>query len=285
MFPDEYYQNGGILQLLLHFKWTWIGVIVLADESGERFLQDALPIFSQRGICYDFIQELPRQSFFTHIDEVAEVWLEIYQDIARSSATVVVIHGENQVVIFLKVFLRVLEFEGIQMKTKGKVYIMTAQIEFTTLPLMKDWDLEIAHGAISFAVSSREILGFQHFLQTRRPASGKEENLTRIFWEQVFECSFPNAMSSKNTGGGTCTGEEKLETLPGSVFEMNITGQSYSVYNAVYTVAHALQAMHSSKFKHTPMAYSGMLRNQQLWQVNFDLNRYRLTARDGIQIS
>ncbi|XP_020633799.3 vomeronasal type-2 receptor 26-like [Pogona vitticeps] len=284
MFPDEYHQNAGILQLLLNFKWTWVGVIFLGDERGEMFVQHVVPLFSQRGICYDFIQELPRASFFTQIDEMVTMWVERYKYIAQSTATVVIIHGENQVMIFLRIFLKVLEFEDVQMKTKGKVYIMMAQIEFTTLPLLKDWDIEIMHGVISFAVSSKEILGFQHFLQTRNPTSEKEENLIRIFWEQVFQCSFTNAISNENTEK-ICTGEEKLDTLPGSVFEMNMTGQSYSVYNAVYVVAHALQTMHLSKSKRTPVAYSRMLVNQQLWQLHHYLRSVSFNNSAGEKVS
>ncbi|XP_060110650.1 vomeronasal type-2 receptor 26-like [Heteronotia binoei] len=45
----------------------------------------------------------------------------------------------------------------------------------------------------------------------------------------------------------TCTGEERLESLPEHLFELHMTGYSYSIYNAVYAVAHSLHAMYSSK--------------------------------------
>ncbi|XP_062992822.1 vomeronasal type-2 receptor 26-like [Elgaria multicarinata webbii] len=37
-----------------------------------------------------------------------------------------------------------------------------------------------------------------------------------------------------------CTGEEKLESLPGPFFEMSMTGHSYNVYNSAHAIAHAL---------------------------------------------
>ncbi|XP_063158972.1 vomeronasal type-2 receptor 26-like [Candoia aspera] len=46
-----------------------------------------------------------------------------------------------------------------------------------------------------------------------------------------------------------CSGEENLENLPGPLFELQMTGQSYGIYNAVYAVAHALQEMVGSSSK------------------------------------
>ncbi|XP_063158709.1 vomeronasal type-2 receptor 26-like [Candoia aspera] len=66
-----------------------------------------------------------------------------------------------------------------------------------------------------------------------------------------------------------CNGEEKLDTLPTSVFEMHMTGHSYSIYNAAYVVAHALHDLHSSirKFRAGEHETRLNLLKQPLWKV------------------
>nr|XP_034957010.1 vomeronasal type-2 receptor 26-like [Zootoca vivipara] len=55
MVPNEAQQNIGVVQLLQHFRWTWIGLFAVDDDKGDRFLQTMVPILSQNSICYAFI--------------------------------------------------------------------------------------------------------------------------------------------------------------------------------------------------------------------------------------
>ncbi|KAF7234565.1 hypothetical protein EYD10_18406, partial [Varanus komodoensis] len=48
VFPKIYLQYTGILQLLLHFKWIWIGLIFTNDDNGERLIQEIVPMFAQK---------------------------------------------------------------------------------------------------------------------------------------------------------------------------------------------------------------------------------------------
>ncbi|XP_060137100.1 vomeronasal type-2 receptor 26-like [Zootoca vivipara] len=55
MVPNEAQQHKGLVQLLQHFRWTWVGLFAVDDDKGNRFLQTIVPTLTQNGICYDFI--------------------------------------------------------------------------------------------------------------------------------------------------------------------------------------------------------------------------------------
>ncbi|XP_007440541.2 vomeronasal type-2 receptor 26-like [Python bivittatus] len=168
MVPNGIYQYRGILHLLLHFNWRWIGFFVANGMNFDWFMQTLVPEF-----------------------------------------------------------------------------ILTVGMELKFFTSKKNWDLQDFHGAISFAVHAKELKGFQQRIQDRKPSTVKEDGFIKEFWTHAFGCAFQDS-DLGDEKEDICTGNEKLESLPEHVFPKRITGHSYSIYNAVYTVAHALQAMYSS---------------------------------------
>lgn len=268
----------GIVQLLLYFRWTWIGVIPLDDENGDRFVQNVVPIFAQNGICIEFIQRFPSMTFTSGIATVLAEGVEAYQTVMGSTANVLILHGEIQTMIVLRTILQLPELEDIPIKVKGKMWILTAQMDFTSLPFQRNWDISFVHGVLSFAIHSVELSGFQNFLQEKKLTSEKKDGFIRQFWQQAFLCSFSSPTVDRKDGK-MCTGEEKLEALPGSVFETTTTAHSYNIYNAAYAVLHALQDMEFSRGKYGAIGVDRRqeLRNQQPWQVTIGI------AKGGFQ--
>nr|XP_056720044.1 vomeronasal type-2 receptor 26-like [Euleptes europaea] len=107
------------------------------------------------------------------------------------------------------------------------------------------WDFHFFHGAISFTVHSNELQGFRKFLQGIKPYGDEQNSLLKYFWEQAFDCTVVDGKESAEVDDA-CTGKEKLESLPSTVFEMDMSGHSYSIYSAVHAAAHALHTMSSS---------------------------------------
>ncbi|XP_032093705.1 vomeronasal type-2 receptor 26-like [Thamnophis elegans] len=284
MFPDETHQFKGILHLLLHFGWIWVGLISLYEEDKERFIEKRLPIFSERGICFDFIENIPQVMYGNEAAEMVEEADKLYKVIMGSAAIAVVVNAEITSVVTLRVIIYGLDSDDILKERKTKVWIMTAQVEFTSILMQRKLPLGFLHGALSFAIHSKELTGFQQFLQKRNPNFDKEDGFIRDFWKDAFECSFSSDITDGNSNR-ICTGEEKLETLSQSVFEMSMTGHSYSIYNAVYAVAHALTAMCASKNGRIIDENRWNLFFQSSWQVHRFLQKVSFNNSAGEDIS
>ncbi|KAG6539345.1 type-2 vomeronasal receptor [Crotalus adamanteus] len=243
MFPSGTHQYLGILELLLHFMWTWIGVIVYNDDNGELFVQDILPLYSQKGICVDFLEPMPKTSFSSDIAETATEWFATSRIVKGSTANTVIIQGEIHTMSVLRTIFHFSQFYDVTIESR--VLIMTAQMDFASPGFLRDWDIHFLHGALSFAVHKNHPRGFQQFIKERNPASEIRDGFIRIFWKDAFNCAFLNS-SLPLRHEKICTGEEKMDNLPGTLFDTNMSGHSYSIYNAVYIMAHALYAITSS---------------------------------------
>ncbi|XP_053120313.1 vomeronasal type-2 receptor 26-like [Hemicordylus capensis] len=285
MAPNEALQNAGILALLLLFRWTWIGLVVMDNDNGEQFVQTVFPTFSQSGICFAFIERIPPYTFVNEINDMLQKGEKIQDIIMKSKANVVVAHGESYIMgmfVWLA-FLSEPEYET--KETRSKVWILTAQVELTAIVYQITWNLEIFNGVISFTFRPNDLQEFHQFVRSRTPSNTREDGFIMDFWEKAFGCVFPNRFLSE-IEGIVCTGEEELERLPAALFEMSMTGHSYSIYNAIYAVAHALHAMSSSKFKQRRMvdSHGWTLETHNLWQLHHFLRGVSFNNSAGDKI-
>ncbi|XP_054850388.1 vomeronasal type-2 receptor 26-like [Eublepharis macularius] len=247
MAPSEVDQYMGIIHLLQHFGWTWVGLLAVDDENGEHFVQTLQAFLSQNQMCLAFTGEIRNQAHWNTLHEINTMASNIYLPFKDSKANTCIIYGESRTIISLSTLMLLGDpgyKENISMR---KVWIMIGQVDFTLTGFQREWDLQSFHGALAFTIHSKELLGFKKFLQTLKPSWTEENGFLGDFWEQAFDCSLPNARVSQELDGTSCTGEETLESLPGIFFEIHTSGESYSIYNAVYAVAHALHDVYSTK--------------------------------------
>ncbi|XP_062993234.1 vomeronasal type-2 receptor 26-like [Elgaria multicarinata webbii] len=270
MVPNEFHQYKGIIRLFKYFGWTWVGLFVVDDDQGERFLQAFEPLLSENGICSDFTIPIPaRRSINTKPSIGNFIANNYYRLINFGKSKIFVIYGE--IYILMHMYYHLYEIEIPEHKENifvGKVWIITAQIDFILADVSRDSNLQVFQGAIYFKIHSNELFGFEKFLQMLKPDWSKADDFLELFWEQAFDCSFPDPLVPYKVSG-RCTGEERLENLPAHAFEMPMTGHSYSIYNAAYAAAHALHALCSSRANHRGMvgAKSVELKNLQPWQI------------------
>uniref|UniRef100_A0ACB8EVB2 Uncharacterized protein n=1 Tax=Sphaerodactylus townsendi TaxID=933632 RepID=A0ACB8EVB2_9SAUR len=259
MVPNEAVQHTGIVQLLQHFGWIWVGLFAVDDYSGEHFEKVLMPLLSNNGICLAFTCRIPSHDSYMTLEDIDNLASLIHLPLADRKVRTYILYGESRTLLILNTALFVGSYDYDDNISHQKVWIMTAQIDFALTRFHTTWSYEYFHGALFFKIHSDEVLNFHKFLQDMKPYWTHNNGFHKIFWEQAFDCTLLDPQDPITDGA--CTGEEELASLPASLFEMRMTGHSYSIYNAVYAVAHALHAMYSSGFRHE-------LRDVQPWQLH-----------------
>ncbi|XP_051846898.1 vomeronasal type-2 receptor 26-like [Antechinus flavipes] len=212
----------GIVQLLLHFGWTWVGLVVTDDLRGEKFLWDMGEEMRRHKACVAFTEKIP-VSERRH----AESQVDFMPRILGSSAKVIVIHGDTD-------SLMILRYSQPPIFVIWKIWIITPHWDVTMRPYNHDGDA--FHGALIFSHQTSEIPGFKAFLRTVTPAKYPGDIFLKSFWVSAFECpDEPQKLELED-----CSVNASLELLPLHYFDMTMSSQSYFLYNAVYTVVWAL---------------------------------------------
>ncbi|XP_032092208.1 vomeronasal type-2 receptor 26-like [Thamnophis elegans] len=283
MVPNDNVQYEGIIHLLKHFGWNWIGLLASEDENGEAFLQSIQPKLFQNDICIAWKQLIPafkggestEGAITSHISNIQDTMIVKKIDVFLA-------FGTTQSMEALQIMLYLSE-RSKKKKVYHRVWIMTSQWDFTVMIFKTgSFPAQTFNGSLYFALHTKTVPGFHGFLE-RRKQFANSSSLMSSFWWTIFDCSFrPNSKGVKR-----CTGKEDLARVPGSVFEMTMSGESYNIYNAVYSVAHALQAMRSRRAK------QAALRNPkganpdfhfQPWQLHYFLRNVRFNNSAGEEI-
>uniref|UniRef100_A0ACB8EV46 Uncharacterized protein n=1 Tax=Sphaerodactylus townsendi TaxID=933632 RepID=A0ACB8EV46_9SAUR len=289
MVPNEALQFRAVLKLLLHFNWKWVGFFGGVGVNLEWFTQKMFPEFSKNGICFDFIETIFYEGMASQFKEFEKWAEEIHAKLMNSKANVVILYGDAQSMVIFRYLLHMPIFKHMLESPKGEVWVLTAQMEIKSRPTHNHWDVQFFHGALSLAVHSNKIQGFQEFLQRRNPSENNADGFIKDFWALAFGCLLPNSFlrhSQQFKYTGNCTGEEKLENLILPYLEMTMTGYSYSIYNAVYVVAHALHAKYLSLHKRAMVeGKRKALQNLQPWQLHHLLKWVSFNNSAGDKIS
>ncbi|XP_054849806.1 vomeronasal type-2 receptor 26-like [Eublepharis macularius] len=280
MVPNEDSQYKGIIQLLLHFKWKWIGLVAPNNDGGETFVHSLMVLLTEHSICAAFTQWIPVT--FTSTGKGILMYMEkISSFFSKSKVNVIVVNGEVQALFLLSIWL---DKQGRNESRIGKVWVMTAQWDFTAVNSRGLLFLRPFHGALSFTIHTNEVPGFQDFLQSLDPQQPNGD----IFLQDFYNYAIRNLQySGLDSLEVNITWTKLMALLPGAHFETTVTGQSYSTYNAVHVAARALDEMYSSRHiqKISRKRDQGKLQNMPQWQLHHFLRTIRFNNNAGDEIS
>ncbi|XP_053218572.1 vomeronasal type-2 receptor 26-like [Podarcis raffonei] len=133
MVPNEAQQYKGIVLLLQHFRWTWVGLFAVDDDKGNRFLQTIVPMLTQNGICYDFIVNIPKWSYMDEMLDWFFQHLDAYLIMFERKANVFFVYGEPPSFQVLRMMLFLAPL--VDLPPLGTHYYSLFNVSIQVLPL------------------------------------------------------------------------------------------------------------------------------------------------------
>ncbi|KAM5171744.1 extracellular calcium-sensing receptor-like [Mantella aurantiaca] len=231
--PSDVFQSRGIAQLLLHFGWTWVGLLGNDNDYGQQGIQLVKQEMDKAGACVAFTENLVSSLPDRNAPHIVNV-------IKESTAMVVVVFAKD-------IDFAIIVFEMMRQNVTQRVFV--ASEAWSTSALLSMGTLvQFVSGTIGLALHSGSIVGFQEFLNKVHPSSPMGGKWVKILWEKTFNCGLMdqnNGTSVPSTSVKLCTGEESLERVQNSFTDVSNLRVTYNAYIAVQIVAKALEDLRS----------------------------------------
>ncbi|XP_070592682.1 vomeronasal type-2 receptor 26-like [Erythrolamprus reginae] len=223
MVPKEGIQYPGIIQLLLHFRWTLIGLFASDTEKGEDFMRTFTLALVRHGICVVISQRFSTTGHAVPLRDALSKWRQVN----------VFVHFTEYDSFMDRILFFHSTLEDLPGPIEGKVWIISPLIKLT---MRRHIRFKYVHSIWNFVVRGKESLqddGFEPVLFVQPE-----------FQDQSFHCSFSKQFCSIK-GRRKCTQKAPLETQEkrNSVKIPN----DHHVYSIIKTLAHALSAAYSSR--------------------------------------
>ncbi|XP_070618890.1 vomeronasal type-2 receptor 26-like [Erythrolamprus reginae] len=258
-FYHQIQQKGGfqypaIVQLLLHFRWTLIGLFASDTEKGENFMKILPPVLVRNGICVVMSQQFSTTEHTASLRDALSKWRQV------------------------NVFVHFIEFESLWDR------ILPFHETFLCLPGLIEGKVWILTTFAGYKIDKRRLLKYVHsilkfaYLTKRRPIDEAFE--PRFFVEEKFQDFYFLCSLSKNVfsvkSRRRCTQKAPLETQR-KRNRRRITNY-YNNYSLIKTLAQALNAAYSSRSRRRRKKGEKMLASPRLqpWQFHpfLEKNKY-----------
>lgn len=214
--PSDKNQVAAMLQLLVHFNWTWIAIIGSDNDYGLMGMQSLAQLATDHGICIAYQGVIP-----TYRDDKIQTMRDIVEGILRTKVNTIVVFSSKSKLAKFFPFV-------IEMKVTEKVWIGT-----------EDWSAASLISEIPGIHTIGTVIGVS---VKYTPIPGFEEFERRVFEASVQYSDSNNISDDTISPGNTCLQSTDLYNFAKMNFSLekyDITS-SFNVYKGVYAVAHAL---------------------------------------------
>ncbi|XP_077327763.1 extracellular calcium-sensing receptor-like [Lithobates pipiens] len=265
--PSDSFQSQGLAQLVLHFGWTWVGLVAMGNDYGLQGIQIIKQEILQAGACVAFTEIILLNQADRNAPYISKV-------IKQSTAKAIIIFS-------IDVFFIPLLDEMVKMNVTGKVFIASEAWCISTILLVDKYSSILA-GSIGFSFHSSTIPGFKDYLKKVHPSDPLGQTVTKIFWEMTFDCKFldkTNTDFTKNTR--FCMGNETLQTTENAYTDVSNLRTSYNIYTSVQVAAKSLHDLQMCQNGKGPFSNGTCARLQNIkpWQLTHYVQNVRVRLK------
>ncbi|XP_077327762.1 extracellular calcium-sensing receptor-like [Lithobates pipiens] len=231
--PGDMFQSKGLSELVLHFGWTWIGLLALDNDYGQQGIQLVRKGILEAGACMAFMKNI-------QMDRPDRNAPSIVADMKKSTAKVIIAFSDA--INLLPIVDEMLK-QNVVNKTLVASEAWATSSLFATYPYSN-----LLSGTIGIALYSGTIPGFRDFLNKNHPYMHLQDYWVKDFWEKVFNCKLvtqKNVTDSLVNVKNKCTGNENLEEIHNSYNDVSSLRVTYNVYTAVHVIVRALEDLRS----------------------------------------
>ncbi|XP_078099577.1 extracellular calcium-sensing receptor-like [Sander vitreus] len=273
--PSDAFQVRAMIQILKHFGWSWVGLLVSDDDYGLHVARSFQSDLAQSGGgCLAYSEVLPWDSDPSELRRIVHL-------IKISTARVVMVFAHEFHMIHL------MEEVALQNVTDRQWIASEAWTGSTVLhtPLLMPY----LSGTLGIAIRRGEIPGLKDFLLQIHPGQYDKSygnNMVTQYWEYTFQCKFVPA-GWVEAGGELCTGQEDIEHVETEFLDLSNLRPEYNIYKAVYALAYALDDMLRCVPGRGPFSghSCGTLQRLEPWQLVHYLQKVNFTTTFGDQVS
>ncbi|XP_044537056.1 vomeronasal type-2 receptor 26-like, partial [Gracilinanus agilis] len=237
-----------VVQLMLHFGWIWVGLVISDNTAGEQFFSNLKEEMTRNGMCLAFVERVPKNIIFDNEG------IKIFNRIIASSSNVIFIYGNTASLNEFSIIMN-------DFTLYGKMLVTTSSWDFSA-----DFNVQISHfhGTLILSQIKREIPGFTDFLRSVTPTMNTKDIFLKSFWEVVFNCRLSEKRPVEMVYS-LCSESLSLEDVPPMYLDKTIMELSFNIYSEVYLLAHAFHQM----LETDPKATSELGKNPVLsWKLH-----------------
>ncbi|KAG6539323.1 type-2 vomeronasal receptor [Crotalus adamanteus] len=276
MTPKQEPPYSAIVKLLLHFRWTWIGLLSQDNERGENFKINLATLAVKNGICIVLSETIPTLNVDLHFGEI------FVQE--RRKMVFFLINSQVKIILCQLDFQATAMTSGLIEHTErnnfvgGKVWIATAFSDTSIGMFYYRVDLQHKHALFSFLTQTKRRTEYYNY--------NSYSSTVKHFGNKAFQCSYTRSVLSKKVWE-RCTEKLNQEFPPHDVVARILSEDGSSISKTVQAVAWVLNAVSFSqicKSMHIGNDWSPQI--VQPWQLHQLMRNFQLhnISRDGVYL-